>query len=67
MLNSGYMTADEMKACLNLKSKAGDNRTLNKYVINGILEIKPFSRKVKMYRVMKEIEVKTKNNDEWIF
>ena len=68
MLNSGYMTAEEMKAALGLKSKDGDNRTLNKYVLNGTLEVKSFSRKIKMYR---EADVKQQrkqnNNDEWIF
>lgn len=67
MLNSGYMTADEIKALLGLKSKDGDNRTLNKYVLNGTLEVKSFSRKVKLYREADAKQQKQKNNDEWIF
>ena len=68
MLENGYKTADEMKACLNLKSKPGDNRTLNKYVLNGTLEVKSFSRKVRMYREIRETRVEQENIcDEWIF
>lgn len=67
MLNSGYMTADEIKALLGLKSKDGDNRTLNKYVLNGTLEVKSFSRKVKLYREADAKQQKQKNNDEWVF
>ena len=61
------MTADEIKALLGLKSKDGDNRTLNKYVLNGTLEVKSFSRKVKLYREADAKQQKQKNNDEWIF
>ena len=67
MLNSGYMTADEMKAILGLKSQDGDNRTLNKYVLNGTLEVKSFSRKVKMYRVVEENKQTKQHTEEWIF
>lgn len=67
MLNSGYMTADEMKALLGLKSKDGDNRTLNKYVLNGTLEVKSFSRKVKMYREVEETKKTKQHTEEWIF
>lgn len=67
MLNSGYMTADEMKALLGLKSQDGDNRTLNKYVLNGTLEVKSFSRKVKMYRIVEENKQTKQHIEEWIF
>jgi hypothetical protein len=67
MLSNGYMTADEMKALLGLKSQDGDNRTLNKYVLNGTLEVKSFSRKVKMYRIVEENKQTQQHIEEWIF
>jgi hypothetical protein len=67
MLNSGYMTADEMKSVLGLKSKSGDNRTLNKYVLSGKLAIKSFSRKVKVYKEVDETQPKQNNVEDWIF
>ena len=48
MTNDGFMTAAEMKSLLGLSARHGDNRTLNKYVKQGKLEIKCFSRKVKL-------------------
>ncbi len=50
MTDTGFMTAAEMKSLLGLSARSGDNRTLNKYVKQGKLEIKSFSRKVKLYR-----------------
>ena len=67
MLSNGFMTADEMKAILGLKSQDGDNRTLNKYVLNGTLEVKSFSRKVKMYRIVEENKQTKQHIEEWIF
>lgn len=48
------MTAAEMKSLLGLSARSGDNRTLNKYVKEGKLEIKVLSRKVKLYREKSE-------------
>lgn len=50
MTDSGFMTAAEMKSLLGLSAKRGDNRTLNKYVTEGKLEVKVFSKQVKLYR-----------------
>lgn len=50
MTESGFMTATEIKAVLGLSTKTSDNRTLNKYVREGKLEVKFFSRKTKLYR-----------------
>lgn len=51
MTDSGFMTAAEMKSILGLSARNGDNRTLNKYVTEGKLEIKVFSKQVKLYRM----------------
>lgn len=51
MTESGFMTAAEMKSQLGLSARHGDNRTLNKYVTEGKLEIKIFSKQVKLYRM----------------
>lgn len=67
MLDSGYVTAEEMKSLLGLKSKSGDNRTLNKYVLKGKLEVKAFSRKVRMYKELEEEKSEIQNVDDWIF
>lgn len=56
-----------MKSLLNLKAKAGDNRTLNRYVLNGALEVKSFSRKVKMYREVNDNQNKKQEVEEWVF
>ena len=50
MNDNGFMTAAEMKEKLGLKSQKRDYRTLNRYVIEGKLEIKILSRKIKLYR-----------------
>lgn len=49
MNDNGFMTPEEMKKKLGLKPQT-DNRTLNKYVRQGLLETKPYSRKTKLYR-----------------
>lgn len=67
MTNDGYMSADEMKRLLRLKTDT-DNRTLNKYVVQGKLEVKPFSNKVKLYRLAQnDNSTETFDNEEWIF
>lgn len=67
MENDGFVNAAEMKRFLNLTIKT-DNRTLNKYVIQGKLEVKPFSNKVKLYRIAKnDNSAETFDNEEWIF
>lgn len=50
MTDYAFMTAAEMKSRLGLSARRGDNRTLNKYVTEGKLEIKVFSKRVKLYR-----------------
>ncbi len=50
MTDSGFITAAEMKSRLGLSARRGDNRTLNKYVTEGKLDIKVFSKRVKLYR-----------------
>ena len=50
MTNDGFMTAAEMKSLLGLSAQSGDNRTLNKYVKEGKLEIKPFSQSKTLQR-----------------
>ena len=49
MNDNGFMTPEEMKKKLGLDPYT-DNRTLNKYVRQGLLEVKPYSRKTKLYR-----------------
>lgn len=49
----GFMTAEEIKPLLGLKSRPGDLRTLNKYVKNGKLEVFYYSKKIKVYRPIK--------------
>lgn len=67
MTNDGFMSADEMKRLLRLKTDT-DNRTLNKYVVQGKLEVKPFSNKVKLYRLAQnDNSTETFDNEEWIF
>ena len=67
MTNDGYMSADEMTRLLRLKTNT-DNRTLNKYVVQGKLEVKPFSNKVKLYRLAQnDNSTETFDNEEWIF
>ena len=67
MTNDGYMSADEMKRLLRLKTDT-DNRTLNKYVVQGKLEVKPFSNKVKLYRLAQnDNSTETFDNEEWLF
>ena len=61
------MTPEEMKKKLGL-NPATDNRTLNKYVVQGKLEVKTFSNKIKLYRLAQN-DNSTENfdNEEWIF
>jgi len=67
MTNDGFMTAAEMKSILGLSAQSGDNRTLNKYVKEGKLEIKPFSRKVKLYREKTEFNTHAKTTADLDF
>lgn len=67
MTNDGFMTAAEMKSLLGLSAQSGDNRTLNKYVKEGKLEIKPFSRKVKLYREKRSLTLMLRQLQIWIF
>ncbi len=60
MNDNGYMTPAEMKKKLGLDPYT-DNRTLNKYVRQGLLEVKPYSRKTKVYR---EVNDNNKSNPE---
>lgn len=48
-----FITPEEMKKILGLNPKT-DNRTLNKYVRQGLLEVKSYSKKVKLYREKSE-------------
>lgn len=68
MTVDGFMTAEEMKKILNLKTDT-DNRTINKYVILGKLEVKFFSNKTKLYRFAQNdnTDIKKINDEEWIF
>ncbi|MBS4773086.1 MAG: hypothetical protein KHX55_02285 [Proteobacteria bacterium] len=67
MTDEGFMTADEIKIALKLNPET-DNRTLNKYVVQGKLEIKPFSKKVKLYRFAKNNNTaENLNDEEWNF
>ncbi len=50
----GFMTAEEIKPLLGLKSRPGDLRTLNKYVLKGKLEMRALSPRVKLYRLCSE-------------
>lgn len=63
MNDNGYMTPAEMKKKLGLDPYT-DNRTLNKYVRQGLLEVKPYSRKTKVYR---EVNDNNKSNTETSF
>lgn len=67
MINNDFMTPEEMKKKLGL-NPATDNRTLNKYVVQGKLEVKTFSNKIKLYRLAQN-DNSTENfdNEEWIF
>lgn len=71
MNDNGYMTPAEMKKKLGLDPYT-DNRTLNKYVRQGLLEVKPYSRKTKVYREVNDnnksnLETETSfANDDWI-
>ena len=59
-----------MKIKLGLKPDSKDNRTLNKYVMQGKLEFEPFSKKVKLYRFSSAHKTVIKNdfaNDDWFF
>lgn len=67
MLLNGYMTAEEMKCALKLKAKEGDNRTLNKYVREGKLDVNPLSRKVHLYKLAGETPKNTQQVEDWIF
>ncbi len=65
----GFMTAEEIKPLLGIKARCGDNRTLNKYVIEGKIEIKHLSKKIKLYRLPQQEASKngTIDNEEWVF
>lgn len=67
MTDTGFMTAAEMKSLLGLSARSGDNRTLNKYVKQGKLEIKSFSRKVKLYREKTEFTPCTETATDLVF
>ncbi len=67
MSDDGFVTADKIKTALKLKPGT-DNRTLNKYVVQGKLEIKSFSKKVKLYRFAKDNNaLENLNDEEWNF
>ena len=68
MNDNGFMTPEEMKRKLKLKPDT-DNRTLNKYVRQGLLEVKPYSRKIKLYREVDGKKIENEKefvNDDWI-
>lgn len=67
MMDNGFMNAVEIKKQLNLKVET-DNRTLNKYVIQGKLEVKPLSQKVKLYRLAGNHDAShdNLNDEEWV-
>ena len=68
MNDNEFMTPEEMKKKLGLNPTT-DNRTLNKYVRKGLLEIKPYSRKTKLYREVNDnhAEIETNfANDDWV-
>ncbi len=50
----GFYTAEEIKPLLGIKARPGDLRTLNKYVLNGKLEMRALSPRVKLYRLCSE-------------
>lgn len=59
------MTAEEIKPKLGLRGKS--NNTLNKYVLEGKLELKSLSRQIKLYRLKLTDEPKTENNTDLDF
>ncbi len=68
MNDNGFMTPEKMKKQLGLKTKT-DNRTLNKYVRQGMLEVKPYSRKTKLYREVNDNKPGEETNfadDDWV-
>lgn len=69
MTDSGFITAAEMKSRLGLSARRGDNRTLNKYVTEGKLEIKVFSKQVKLYRIKADFtpQIKTTADLDFCF
>lgn len=69
MNDNGFMTPEEMKKKLGLDPATKDNRTLNKYVRQGLLEVKPYSKKIKLYREVNDNCPKTETsfaNDDWV-
>lgn len=58
----GFMTAEEIKPLLGLKSQRGDCRTLNKYVRKGKLEMRALSPRIKLYRLCSETVETTMEN-----
>lgn len=69
MTESSFITAAEMKSLLGLSARRGDNRTLNKYVTEGKLEIKVFSKQVKLYRIKADFtpQIKTTADLDFCF
>lgn len=68
MNDNGFMTPEEMKKKLGLDPTT-DNRTLNKYVRQGLLEVKFYSRKTKLYREVNDNHAEIEPNfanDDWI-
>ena len=58
----GFYTAEEIKPLLGLKSRPGDLRTLNKYVLKGKLEMRALSPRIKLYRLCSEAVETTMEN-----
>ncbi len=68
MNDNGFMTPEEMKKNLGLDPTT-DNRTLNKYVRKGLLEVKTYSHKTKLYREVNDNHLQNDinfANDDWI-
>lgn len=68
MNDNDWKLPQDMKITLGLKPDT-DNRTLNKYVRNGKLEVMQYSKKVKVYRNAVMPIANNENNkieDDWI-
>lgn len=65
-MTSEFLTAEEMKAVLKLKAKAGDTRTLKKYVLAGKIIPKYFSRKIIRYKLADD-NILPDVREEWSF
>lgn len=69
MNTNEYLTPAEMKAKIGLKANSKDNRTLNKYVADGKLEIMVLSKRIKLYRFISQYDPKKEDkfsNDDWV-